>query len=183
MSTVLGRVTSAADQPRGPDAKYRIRVPEDWLESGAKIQVEIPRNLECARCSGGGCDTCGGSGALTLRDRSMPAESVRLTLPQGAVVPESGARGLVLRIPDSGGHPQQGSDLPRGLLLLSIIPNTEADPGVRLAAPFEPAQLSSRPGPLAGWPRFARLSPTVVLAIIVAWWILFLITLRVSGHG
>ena len=113
----------------------------------------------------------------------MPPESVRLTLPRGAVAPESGARGLVLRIPDSGGHPKQGSDLPRGMLLLSITPNAEADPGVRLSPSSEPIQPAPGRELLAGWPRFARLSPTVVLAIIVALWMLFLITLRISGQG
>jgi hypothetical protein len=139
VAAVLGRVTGAADLPRGPDAKYGIRVPRDWIDSGATIEVRLPRHLECASCGGGGCDACGGSGALTLRDRGVAAEAIQVTLPQGGPV-----SGVTLRIPDAGGHPGSGSDLPRGLLLLSVLPGAQPAENVRLWRPAIGATRQSR---------------------------------------
>ena len=182
MSTVLGRVTAPTDQPRGPDAKYRVRVAEDWLRAGAKIEVKLPRNLECAACDGGGCDACGGSGALTLRGRRDASEYVQVTLPRVRVPPESGTRGMILRIPESGGHATDDSALPRGLLLLSLIPDAESDHNVRLW--LEGGANRTMPPP-APQPRGAirRYPGVMVAAVLVLLWIALLVFLRVSGFG
>ena len=63
---VLGRVT-APDRPRGPDVVMTLSIPLDWMLAGATLEFELPRNLACAACGGGGCDACGRSGAVTIR--------------------------------------------------------------------------------------------------------------------
>jgi hypothetical protein len=183
VSAVLGKVTSAVDQPRGPDAKYQIRVKEEWLAEGATIEVRVPRNLECAACSGGGCDACGGSGALTLRRKDERPEILQVTLPEGAPESASRRRGLIIRIPESGGHPEEESGLPRGLLLLSVVAGPEAGKNARLSVPG-----GAFAEELASWApprrrRRQRSNTLTIVAVLVALWILLLILLRVSGHG
>src|SRR5688572_13362029 len=83
LAEVLGRVTSRSLQiPRGPDVIHRIRIRREWLEAGALIEVEVPRNLRCAGCEGGGCDKCDRAGAVTLRGRAEPPEIIQVTLPR-----------------------------------------------------------------------------------------------------
>jgi hypothetical protein len=128
MGEVLGRVVQAdLDTPRGPDASHRIRVPRRWLETGALVEIELPRNLTCASCEGGGCDACERSGALTVRGKGEPVGLLVVTLPSGS----TGA--VVIRIPEYGGLPSEGSELPRGHLLLRVEPGTKADASVMLA--------------------------------------------------
>ena len=68
VSEVLARVTARThDEPRGPDVEHRIRVPRAWLDAGLAVEFELPRNLCCAACKGGGCDVCQRSGAISLR--------------------------------------------------------------------------------------------------------------------
>ena len=87
MAKVLGRViTGEITLPRGPDASHRIRVPKDWLEKGSVIELELPRNLVCRKCEGGGCDACDRSGAVTLRARGERGDV-------DAVLPESEGSG------------------------------------------------------------------------------------------
>lgn len=129
MGEVLGRVVSAdLESPRGPDAAHRVRVPRRWLEMGALVEIELPRNLTCATCEGGGCDACERSGALTVRARGEPVGVLVVTLPSGN--PQAA---VVIRIPEYGGLPPEGSDLPRGHLLLRVEPAAKADPSVNLA--------------------------------------------------
>lgn len=191
---VLARVTSrAVEGPRGPDVLHRVRVRRDWLTAGEVVELELPRNLACAGCGGGGCDTCGRSGAITLRKRSEPAEVVEITLParRSDELPES--HGLTLRIPEQGGLPEAGSELPRGLLLLTVVPSSESDPSVKLlrgvpskrppASIVESDEMASLV-PTA--PRqTARGLPRAVTMVLVAvvLWILLLIWLRLSGQG
>jgi len=182
VSTVLGRVTSSTDQPRGPDAKYRVRVAANWLRTGAKIEVKLPRNLECAACDGGGCDACGGSGALTLRGRKDPSEYIQVTLPQVKVPPDSGKRGMILRIPESGGHAADDSELPRGLLLLSLIADADSDHNVRLWLEGGANRTMPPPPPLSRRP-LGRYPGVVVAAVLVVLWIALLAFLRVFGFG
>jgi hypothetical protein len=171
--------------PRGPDVLHRVRVLRDWLKSGDAIELELPRNLTCAACHGGGCDSCDRSGAITLRGRHEPPEIVQLTLPGlGDGDSETGAdRPLTLRIPEQGGLPVEGSKLPRGLLLLTVVPADTADQGVAragaaLPAPVEPAAIEPVPRPAAPRNRL-----TLWVAIAVALWILLLVLLRLSGCG
>ena len=178
MSKVLGRVTSSGGYPRGPDALHRVRVPRDWLDDGATIELELPRNLACAGCEGGGCDICGRAGAITLRGRNEPPELVEVTLParrKGEEPPSSGHRGLVLRIPDQGGLPEPGLELPRGVLMLRVVAADEADPAVRRVV------LTERAAPVVRQVRRAQPPSVRIVAVLVILWILLLIALRLGG--
>jgi len=186
LAKVLGKVTTGAHAvPRGPDVVHRVRVMRAWLRSGDAIELELPRNLTCAACGGGGCDSCDRSGAITLRGRHEPPEIVQLTLPglrEGDS--ETGAdRPLTLRIPEQGGLPVEGSKLPRGLLLLTVVPADSADRGVARASAAlpeteAPATIEPVPPPAA-----PRNQVTLWLAFAVALWILLLVLLRLSGCG
>jgi hypothetical protein len=186
---VLARVTSrAVEGPRGPDVLHRVKVAREWLSAGEVIELELPRNLACAACGGGGCDTCHRSGAITLRQRDELAEVVEVTLParQGADPAAPDFQGLTLRIPEQGGLPEPGSELPRGMLLLTLVPSQEPDPRVKLlrglsskrsAALVEGDAGSGEDGPKP------RVSLFILVAVVaVALWILLLIWLRLSGQ-
>lgn len=135
MAEVLAKVTTRTlDVPRGPDVTHRIVVPRAWLEKGEAVEFELPRNLTCAACEGGGCDACERSGAVTLRGRHEPAEILTVTLPVRKA--EGELRSVVIRIPEQGGlPPENGAVLPRGLLLLRVEPAEVAGPGVSRAMP------------------------------------------------
>lgn len=183
VAKVLGRVTGAVDVPRGPDVIHRINVPGAWLDEGARIELELPRNLSCAACGGGGCDACGRSGAITLRGRREPPEIVEVELPRRHATeepPSSGKRGVVVRIPEKGGLPEEGSSLPRGVLMLSVRAADEADAGVKRVVP---PKVVAAPAPEAPPPLQPQRYPrTVVIAtVIVIIWILLLILLRTLG--
>lgn len=191
MSEVLGRLTNRATTgPRGPDVVHRIEVRPEWLTSGEVIEFELPRNLACAACRGGGCDACGRAGAITLRERGEPAEVLEVTLPVRAADDEPDSRSITLRIPEQGGLPEAGSDLPRGVLLLTVVASLEADPNVKLACRL-PSQRP--PASIAAGaeehrtslgPRRVPFSPALVLAVVaLALWVLLLIWLRLSGRG
>jgi hypothetical protein len=145
VSEVLAKVTTRTlNVPRGPDVLHRIRVPATWFESGEVIEFELPRNLACAACEGGGCDTCERSGAISLRGRNELAEILSVTLPMRRPDAEGEARSVVIRIPEQGGlPPEDGHALPRGLLLLRVEPAELADPGVTRVAPSA-SRLSQR---------------------------------------
>lgn len=143
MAEPLGRVLvrEQLDAARGPDAHHRITVPGEWIDEAARVEFELPRTLSCAACSGGGCDTCGRSGAVATRGRGEPAELVCVQLP-----PQPGA---TVRIANSGGLPLTADDaLPRGHLLLRVIAGPQASDGiVRIepSTPPPPRTLSIRP--------------------------------------
>jgi hypothetical protein len=175
---VLGRIT-VADRPRGPDVELRIAVPGPWLESGATLEVELPRNLACAACKGGGCDACERSGAVSVRGRQDPIELVEVTFP--AQSPESqpasgpaSARLLVVRVPDRGGLPPKGSELPRGHLFLAIAAAPEPSAGVaRLeqSRELEREIAKSVPPPILSRRRAlgVAIGIAVVLVALAAW--------------
>ena len=182
LPAVLGKVTTAVDVPRGPDVTYCVRIPREWLVAGATVRVELPRNLACAQCAGGGCDVCGGAGALTLRGRNDPPESLEVTLPAAGDDPPS-ERSLTLRIPENGGHPAPDSGLPRGQLLLTLTPAGEAGPNVMLApsaaSHYEPCALpvETEPGRApARWGLPALLAVALLLALLA-------LLARMSGCG
>jgi hypothetical protein len=189
---VLARVKSrAVEGPRGPDVLHRVKVRREWLTLGEVVELELPRNLACAACGGGGCDACGRSGAITLRQRDEPAEMVEVTLParRGDDLPES--RGVTLRIPELGGLPEPGSQLPRGVLLLTVVPSLEPDPSIKLlrGVPSKrpPAIIEDGdeiPAPL-GLPgaKGGRSRTLVIVVLAVVLWILLLLWLRLSGQG
>lgn len=171
MGEVLGRVVQAdLETPRGPDAAHRIRVPRRWLETGALIEIEIPRNLTCAGCEGGGCDACDRSGALTVRGRGEPIGLLLVTLPSGK--PEGA---VVIRIPEHGGLPGEGTDLPRGHLLLRVEVGSKADPGVTLAPDrVVEAKLPTPPAPAPGIERRPvwLVAGALALGIVLVVWAL-----------
>src|SRR5262245_13030580 len=166
--TVLGKITSSADRPRGPDVEMTLTLPEDWISAGATVEIELPRNLRCASCSGGGCDTCDRSGAVSLRGRKEPAELFELTLPKGHTY-------LLMRIPDRGGLPKEGSDLPRGNLLLSVNPGELPQkgitrlPGPSIPPPRIPDVLQSGPPPTHRTVTLVRLIAIAVALAVLAW--------------
>jgi len=137
VSEVLAKVTTRTlNVPRGPDVTHRIRVPRAWLETGEVVEFELPRNVTCAACEGGGCDACERSGAITLRGRQELAEILRVTLPVRNA--QSEIRSVVIRIPEQGGiSPDNAELLPRGLLLLRVEPAELADPGVSRVLPSQ----------------------------------------------
>lgn len=190
MPEVLARVTSRAiDGPRGPDVLHRVKIRRQWLVAGEVVELELPRNVMCAACGGGGCDTCGRSGAITLRSRNEPAEVVEVTLPRRSADDVPDSRGITLRIPEQGGLPAEGSDLPRGVLLLTVIPSDVADASVRrlsgLPSKKPPAVVVDGDDTAAHVESAPTRSRTAQVIVIVALmlWIAVLIYLRLSGQG
>ena len=139
MSKVLAKVTGELDRPRGTDVTHSLTVPADWLRQAATIEFELPRNLKCSACDGGGCDSCGRAGAVSTRRRKDPVERVQVTLPAGSDGDAPNSRRIVVRIPERGALPAD-SELPRGHLMLSIRPGQEADAGVALTQDLESDQ-------------------------------------------
>jgi hypothetical protein len=167
-----------------------LSVPEEWILAGATLEIELPRNLACAACGGGGCDVCERSGAVSLRGRSDPVETLEVTLEPSTVsddVPSSRTRRLVVRIPEHGGHarPVEGSEIPRGHLLLSVRSGPPPPRGVkRLSGPSirpvpEATESSTTRVPSAApvAPERPR-SPWALLLLAgialaaIAWWLL-----------
>ena len=167
MGKVLGRViTGEHGAPRGPDACHRIRVPRGWLTEGATIEVVLPRNLTCARCDGGGCDACDRSGAITVRGRDDPPDLVPVNLPAG-----ERNTPFLIRVPEYGGLPAEGTTMTRGLLLLRVEPSSHVDPGVRLFQSREAmARLESgvRPVDKAGRKKFVTVRAGLALGLVIA---------------
>ena len=169
MGTPLARISAATDVPRGPDVLHRVEVARDWFQNGARLSIELPRNLTCAGCRGGGCDACLRAGAITLWERGAPPEVVDVTL--GSPSFDSGASELTMRIPERGGHPSS-PNLPRGLLMLTLTPASASHPSVRQDIDLEP-----RSGETSVVPRPSHASTMVrigllVLAIGIALWLL-----------
>lgn len=161
-----------------------LSLPEAWLLAGATFEFDLPRNLACAACSGGGCDACERSGAVSVRGRKDPTETVELTLPKLSpedTGPRSNGRVVLMRIPDRGGSAPAGSDLPRGNLLLSVLAGPEPTAGARrLAAPSLPPPALP-PEVLLGAPPLAAAAArrralalwaiaAAALAALAAWW-------------
>jgi hypothetical protein len=147
-----------------------VQVKQQWLEEGAAIQFQLPRNLTCAACDGGGCDKCGRSGAISLRERGEPAELLTVTLPR---CDTAGTAGVVLRIPEQGGHVQDGPPLPRGMLLLSVTASDRPDAGVsRIRSTMPPPQVVGTPSERPLLPSRTRIALWVVwllVAGLLAW--------------
>ncbi|HEY8946372.1 MAG TPA: hypothetical protein VIM73_19105 [Polyangiaceae bacterium] len=151
MSQVIGRVTTGTyETVRGPDVTHRITVARAWLIAGELVEFELPRNLTCASCEGGGCDRCKRQGAITLRPRGVAAETVQLTLPKRTEEELREQPSFVLRVPGHGGKERVDRGETRGLLLLRIVVGDRSDPGVRRiestsVAEVEPPMDAPRP--------------------------------------
>ncbi len=191
MSEVLARVKSrAVEGPRGPDVLHRVKVRREWLVVGEVVELELPRNLACATCGGGGCDACGRSGAITLRKRDEPAEVVEVTLPARSADELPDSRGITLRIPEQGGLPPPDSDLPRGVLLLTVVPSPDPDPSIKLLRgvpskrpPASIVDSDEMPALLEQPPKARPSTAVLIITVAVVLWILLLVWLRLSGHG
>jgi hypothetical protein len=173
--------TGAHPVQRGPDVRHRVRVPRGWLQRGEPIELELPRNLACAACGGGGCDTCGRSGAVTMRGRNEPPEIVQVTLPEWTSPEGEPTSSVTLRIPEQGGLPAEGSKLPRGLLLLTVVPNEQPDSGVRRATASLAPPPQTVPAPSPPIRRTNR--GLIAVAVAVAVFIAVLVWLRWTGRG
>jgi len=176
MGSVLGRVVATGTRtPRGPDTFHRIAVARGCLTEGAAIEVELPRNLTCAGCDGGGCDACDRSGAITIRGRGDPPDLVPVNLPAG-----DRDAPFVIRIPEYGGLPAPGSEMPRGHLFLRVEPSSQMDPSVRLVEPRgEMSRVASGVRPASKIPaarrKFVAVGAGVAVAIVIAVTILTLL--------
>lgn len=181
VSQVLARVIPAHQEGlRGPDVLHRIAVDRAWLERGEHIELELPRNLTCASCEGGGCDRCQRSGAVTLRDRTQAPEQLQLTLPRRSIEEQQQQPIIVLRVPEQGGAATEQDGLPRGLLLLKVVAAEQSEPGVILApdtvppmpAPAEQRVFSLHAGvlPKARRRRAVGLTLAAALGVLAALW-------------
>lgn len=175
MAEVLGRVTSRIAEQRGADALHRIRVPEPWIRRGETIEIDLPRNLTCAACEGGGCDVCDRAGATSLRGRRDPPESIEVTLPGQADV-DPGSR-VVLRIPGRGGLPTRPDVQERGLLLLRIEVAEKPDASVRLANPPRLSILQLTEDQSAS----PLLRLALLLALLLVLWVVAAVLLGIFG--
>lgn len=158
----LGRVTEDLDGPRGPDVSFEISVPEAWISAGVGLVIAWPRRAICRSCSGGGCDTCGRSGAFLLA-KGPGDDPLEVTLP----ALESPPALLTIRLPGSG-IPSSDASLPAGHLFLDVRSAERASPGVARASVPQAERL--RPG-------LVRTSLFVALGLSL----LFLCLLRLSG--
>jgi len=169
---VIGRVVTGVHETlRGPDVIHRVAIRRDWLLAGETIHLVLPRNLACASCEGGGCDSCGRSGAITLRERGEAPVSVTVTLPCRSPEELREQPAFVVRVPDYGG-PAALPDLPRGLLLLRITTSTGTDPGIVLSSRTTERPVADDAGVAAApvssvRPKLRRMSVVVVLALLV----------------
>jgi hypothetical protein len=116
-----------------------------------------------------------------MRGRNEPPEIVQVTLPEWSSPEGEPTSSVTLRIPEQGGLPAEGSKLPRGLLLLTVIPDEQPDSGVRratasLAPP--PETVPAPPAPIRSANR-----ALIAVAVAVAVFIAFLVWLRWTGRG
>jgi len=164
VSQPLGKVTGDLDAARGPDVELLITVERAWF--GGKVSVSLPRNLNCAACSGGGCDRCGRAGALSLWARGEPAREVQLVLPELPSLDQD----VCLRVPGEGATEEgEGAALGPGHLLLRVRPGSSTDQGVVLCAPARMSDQARR--------QLAQRSLIMAVGLIL----LFLGMLRLSG--
>ena len=105
-----------------------------------------------------------------------------MTLPETRATHEASGRVITLRIPDSGGHPQPGSRLPRGTLLLTVLRARQADDGIEL---WEPEEASAEgadwpvwsTGPSPSWRPWLTLVATLLATALIV------LLLRLAGCG
>lgn len=158
--TVLARVTNDVDEPRGPDVLHTVEVPMEWLGQGASVSVALPRLLTCARCEGGGCDACGRKGAFEQAGEGP----VVVSLPrQAGAVPAA----LRLRLPGYGARGDGA--LPRGHLILTVVPRDDAF-GWAPAQSVQKVETGGGPGQATHWATGAWGLAIAVLASL-AWWL------------
>lgn len=152
--SALGRVLDprALDEGTGARGRVRLEVPAAWLDAGCRIEILVPRRVPCARCDGGGCDSCGKSGALRAPDAEA-ARRLEITLPEGC------GEAVALRLVDPFGD---------GLVeqLLLEIRAGRASPEVT-RVPDPPAPLALPP-PLVPWRGVIMAALAAAAAILAA---------------
>lgn len=132
MSQPLGKVTGDLAADRGPDVELRLTVEHTWF--GRAVDIKLPRNLNCAACSGGGCDRCERAGALSLWERGAAPREIQVVLPPA---PEKNGE-VCIRVPGEGALPlAEQSDLGRGHLLLWVRAGTSSDQAIVLCPASE----------------------------------------------
>lgn|SRR5690606_14016235 len=161
--SILGKVTSDLEGPRGPDLAMLVTVPRGWF--GREVEIALPRIAHCAACQGGGCDQCQGAGAIKLRSAEAPAPQISVVLPS---LREDG-RSVCLRIPEEGGEPTEPAR-GRGHLLVTIRCGDAPSAEVTLRNPeITPSQLE----------RAYLIKRSLIMASVLT--LLFLGMLRLSG--
>jgi hypothetical protein len=80
MASQLARLLdpSELDALTGPHGKMTATLARSQL--GEAIAIVVPSRLVCARCEGGGCDSCGRSGAIRL-ELSEAERTTHVVLP------------------------------------------------------------------------------------------------------
>ena len=159
----LGRVLdpSALDACAGPRARLRVDVPAAWLAEGAVLLVTAPPRLACARCDGGGCDTCARSGALRA-----PAEAEGRVVHASLSPHPAGSRAVILRIPRPFGAEHDVHQL-----LLEVCVAEVASAFVVRVAPMVPA--AQPPAPLVRIPAGLPWPMVALAAVATILWVLF----------
>jgi hypothetical protein len=138
----------AADS--GARGRMQIELPAAWLAEPCAIELTVPSRLVCALCDGGGCDSCGRSGALRAPvDRA--ARTVHVALPRAA-------RGVALRIVEPFG-PLGGI----AQLILEVREGSEPSPGV-----IRCGKAIAEPRIAAAWPGMALVALAMAAAILIA---------------
>lgn len=170
MAPSLGRIDLPGEVRRGLDLAHRVRVPATWLVAGATVRVRLPRLLSCAACSGGGCDACGRAGAVSVSGKEEAPKELEVSF--GA---RPKAEALVIRIPERGAPDPTGA-LPRGVLLLTIVPGEAADAGVELAC--EESGIERVAARELDFPLERRIRILGLLALVLV--ILFVLVLKLA---
>lgn len=149
MAAELGRVIDprAAAEKSGRRGRLALTVPDGWED--AEIEIRVPHRLRCELCDGGGCDSCGKSGAIAV-EVDDEARRVLMRVPSGL------DRGALVRLVDPFGP---GVDL--GVLILELRVGSAASPHVRRVVPSLPAPVPPR-GPAS------QLRAMVFLAVCLA---------------
>ncbi|WP_437965452.1 hypothetical protein WMF04_38325 [Sorangium sp. So ce260] len=146
------------DASEGARGRLAIEVPAAWARDRADIEVTVPARVACARCDGGGCDSCARSGAHRA-PAEVAARTLRLRLPRDLT------GGVTLRLVRP-----FGEHAPLDQLLVELREGGAASPGVlRLAPPPSDALArSSTPGGGGLRGLGAQLSTPAVLATLAA---------------
>lgn len=161
MSEPLARVTQDLEVPRGTDVDLDISVPKGWM--GRDVLVLPPRRLSCAHCKGGGCDSCGRAGAITLCEKDEQPNPIRVTLPR------TNGREVCIRLPEHGGAPMSEGEV-CGHLYLRVRTAEEPSPCVELLR-------EGRTG--LDEQRIALMKRSLIMASVLL--LTFLALLRLSG--
>ncbi|WP_437276201.1 hypothetical protein WME90_33825 [Sorangium sp. So ce375] len=145
----------ASDGSRG---RLALAVPAAWALDGADIEIAVPARITCARCDGGGCDSCARSGAHRA-PTELAARTLRLRLPPDL------AGGVTLRLVRP-----FGEHAPLDQLLVELREDSAASPGVRRMTPPPSDALARSPRASAGRVRVlgAELGAPALIATLAA---------------